>query len=237
MSIKDIAGLRYNNVFIATPTHICKRYCASRFLEAVERNADGAFHCIVDNSGSKAIKSYYPERKDRHVDSLKEMTPKDAEGKAWSIHERIVGSMNYCLGVFLNSFDKKHEWFLSLESDVILDVNTIQDLILTADKHCCKVVHSNCYPGFNKSLEICETDRLTLGCTLIHRSVFDSERFLCFRYDKEILAAFHDAFFAIDCKERGIKMIYNPFIKVLHMHAANKSRGWEELPSIERNGK
>lgn len=229
------------SVFIGTPTHICKRYCAAEFCEAVYNNAFGCLHYISCNSqaasGSSA-KHYYsqPESPDRSF--FQHCLDDSYYGNKDSKHKRIAYSMNFLREKFLLESDttnklrkkKQLEWFLSLESDLILGKDTIEQLVNSAFKYNASVLYSNCYPSFHFHKEPTEVDRITLGCTLIHRHVLEV---IDFRYDSNILEAFPDAMFAYDCNRENFKMVYNPKIYVEHRNNG-KQRGWETLPMSER---
>ena len=131
--------------------------------------------------------------------------------------------------IFLENTDK--EWYLSLESDVILNKEAVDLIVSNVQNKFAFVLHTNCYSGFNNAKERGNTDRLTMGCTLIHRSVLSE---IEFRFDESLPQAHYDAFFAHDCISKNIPMVYDPSIVLEHCHDEKGSRGWCEIPKIER---
>lgn len=214
----------YDNVFIATPTHIIKRYCASEFTQAVADFAPGSEFHIASNSRGSAF-SYYAQPHVKYHDM--NFIASFYYGRKDSIHRRIVDTVNFLRGIFLEGYC---EYYLSLEADVKINKHTLPD-ILSRMQDGVKVLHTDCYPGFQSSQFFTTVNRLTMGCTMIHRSIVEQ---IPFRYDQSILAAHYDALFAHDCTAAGISMHYDPNIHVSHMHAPNGGRGWEQLNESER---
>lgn len=216
------------DIFIGTPTHICKRYCADEFKNSLLEFANETQKSIVCNSIADAKDYYYsPGIYYRHLSLSKEFF-----GYTDSIHRRLVFTMNFLREMFL---DTTKNIFLSLESDVILRKNTIDDIVQCLNEHKeIDVLHTNCYLGFNTVKKLSETDRLTLGCTAIRRHVLEKIKF---RYDIKLLKAYHDAFFCHDAIQAGYKLYYHPDITLKHAHKSHSpSRGWEELPYKELHG-
>jgi len=214
----------YENLFICTPTHICKRYAAKQLVTAVLRYAPGAHFIVVANSTGNP-EPYYRAPGVHFVHLKLDETHYNYPD---SIHKRITASMNHGRDLFLGS--RKFTHFLSLESDVLINAATIPDMLMAIEEPNVHVVHSNCYPGFHKETEVTQVGRVTLGCTLIKREVLE---LLPFRYDERLLAAHHDAFFAADCNEAGFNIFYHPEIRVEHMHDYVGQRGWGDLPLSE----
>ena len=213
----------FSSIFIATPTHICKSYCAAEFTRATYDHCRkyGAAHYVACNSRGDAFK-YYSNPPGVIYTHHPELGTAFSGGQD-SIHRRITATMQFLRACFLNG---NWEWFLSLESDVIINEKTVQSMLNCGQL----VVHSNCYHGFH-ACGTGKVDRITLGCTLIHRSVLEP---IHFRYDPKILGAFHDAFFAIDCLNSNKTIWYDETITVEHRHTDAGQRGWERLPSGER---
>jgi len=219
----------YDNLFIGTPTHACKQYCAGDFIKASIENAPKAWHATVCNSRRDISHMY-------HLPEFGRMGRKmelgdDFYGQKDSIHRRLVVSMNYLRAAFLST---GKPWFLSLEADVLLRKDTLPllfDIAGHATDDNIQVLHANCYPGFNTSEVICKTERITLGCTLIHREVMER---LEFRYEPAILAAFHDAFFGHDAVAAGFAVYYTPFAICDHAHDEGGHRGWQDLNPSEK---
>jgi hypothetical protein len=221
----------FDKVFIGTPTHFCKRYCAQEFVQAANLYASskGAYHVVLCNSRADAAMHY--RAPGVHYGHMPEIAVK-WNGKPDSIHNRICCTMNMLRQNFLSAGSVDYpspqwEWFLSLEADVILQPDTLERMLAWQKP----VLHTNCYDGFHQQKEAGKVDRITLGCTLVHRSVV--ERFE-FRVDPEILGAFHDAFLAHDCNNAGIEMFYDPTIILPHRHDDVGTRGWNGLPSSEK---
>lgn len=220
--------MSYENIFIATPTHIAKRYCAGKFVDAVIKYAPGSQFHIASNSRLSAREFYEREGVTYHDIVLDEMHY-ECQG---AIHRRVVSTVNHLRDIFLN-LPRMHQcnWFLSLESDVIIKEDTLDRMLWAACESRAKVVYSNCYPGFLSLTEPGFTDRITLGCTLIHREVVEK---IPFRFDMGLLAAFHDAFLAYDCNYQAIRMWYDPGIEPEHVHMGNGDRGWSQFPASEK---
>lgn len=220
----------YSNLFVAVPTHICKRYCAGRFIDVVLSHLPGATVLVAGNSKGSVIPYYRREEN-------KNLTVCDLEfddgyyNQVDSIHKRIVSTVNFLRDAFF--LDSKLQWYLSLESDVLLNFVAVQQLLNVANSGVAKVIVTNCYPGFFNEKEPGFVHRLTMGCTLIHRSVIES---FPFRYDSTLLKAHYDAFFAHDCIAAGIQMYYDPSIRFEHMHDHTGDRGWKQLPTNELRG-
>lgn len=211
----------FSNIFVATPTHIIKRYCAEEFISAVLQHAPGVEFVVVANSRGNPS-PYYRRKGVRFIHQELDESYYD---RVDSIHKRIVHSVNFLRDLFLNG---KWEYYLSLEADVILNSNTIPAML---DRQCFgAVLHTNCYKGFHDLTEFGRVQRITMGCTLIRRPVLES---ISFRYDPDLLAAHYDALFAHDCNVRGIPMWYDPEIVVEHKSDSQGFRGWHHLPPIE----
>lgn len=239
--------VQYNDVFIATPTHTCKRYCATKYLEAIFSafkvqdvaprsltTKENIYHSpviAIANNARGSAATYYNAVTLRHQKVVRffyfDLTlPDDFYGRADSIHRRIVYSMNYLRDRFLETDCK---YFLSLEADVLINKHTLEGLLQHIQLY--PVVHSNCYPGFHTQNFPCLVQRMTLGCTMISREVVEK---IPFRYDVNLLACHHDGHFAFDTIQKGYEIFYDPYLKVDHVHNTLGSRGWEQLPMSER---
>lgn len=214
------------SVFVGTPTHICKRYCAREFCEASQKYLVGLYGCkhTIANNSKKSAKTFYGGYSG--IDFVDVKFPESCYGQTDSIHKRITTTANWLREMFLATDCK---WYLSLESDVIFNHDFLPRML----KHGVSVLHTNCYHGFNVSDVFGPTDRITMGCTLIARHVIEST---AFRYSQTLLAAHYDALFAHDCNELGIPMFYDPEITPLHMEDRLPGRGWNNLPEEERGG-
>jgi hypothetical protein len=224
----------FPQVFIGTPTHACKVYCAERFVEATLRNAPGSLFAVLCNSKD----SPYPYTGCGIYDHLGGSLSDSHFDNAEAVHRRIVSTCNVLRDMFLVT---SCDLYLSLESDVILDADTLPRMIAAlSDEY--PVVYANCYrwPDGRPFLEqkvAGPTDRITMGCTLMKRSVLEQ---IEYRYDPNLLGAFPDAFFAYDCREKGIGMWYDPAIWVEHVEdptargQGSIKRGWGELPKSEQ---
>lgn len=227
-------ALTTKDVFIGTPTHICKRYCAAKFSTSLMENKGEAEVHVISNSLPPTAGVGLPDSSDyplyyKGFNLTQLLLPLDFYNQRDSIHRRLVHTMNLLRSKFLNS---SASIFLSLESDVVLEKYTLDDILRVLNENPdVDVLHTNCYQGFNIERRFTLTDRITLGCTAIRQKVLDN---INFRYDPNLLAAFHDAFFSYDCKERGFRMYYAPHIKVRHLEKVNGGgRGWNELPRGE----
>jgi len=214
-----------HQLFIATPTHICKRYCAKRFVDTTARYTRACdYHHIFCNSRASA-REYYSGGDADYQDM---QFGEEFYGKEDSIHRRIVGTMQALRERFLAG---NIRWFLSLESDVMLGPNTIKDMFAAVNKYDANIIHANCYPGFNTATKPTMTERITMGCTLICREALEQ---IEFRYEPTLLGAFHDAFFGSDAMRAGFDTYYMPDIFVEHVHDDVGNRGWEQLPDSEK---
>ena len=212
-------------LFVGTPTHVIKRYAAKAYTHGLVKSTLVACPVsIVCNSKEKMRDEYKP------FEVLHLFLGADYYGNPQAIHRRILISMHYVREQFLHS---GAEWLLSLEADLILTpeileqmehrVNTVPDL---------RVLYTNCYRGFIQDIKgLGLTNRITLGCTLLHREVVD--RFP-FRIEWDNLKAFHDAHLANDCSNAGIPMHYDNDIIVNHVESIGTGRGWGHLPITER---
>jgi len=223
-----------SQIFIATPTHICKRYAAKQFSDAICLYTGNARSMVVCNSKADAAPYYAGCRKMQYT--RLDVSKSEYNNRIDSIHRRITDSANMLRDYFL-----KHtmcEWYLSLESDVILIPTTMEKIFkrvstgnFSQEGSLIKVLHTNCYQYFNDANEFGKTNRITMGCTLIHRSVLDHIKF---RYDIQRLNGHYDAFFASDCSSNFIDMFYDPDIHVHHIKNAYGFGGWQELPASEK---
>lgn len=215
--------LKPGGVFIATPTHICKRYCSAEFCKAAIENAvdpfGSKFHVYCNSRASAAL--YYGDMKIMYRDI------EPIEGfyeQPDSVHKRLVTTVRKLREDFLLT---DCDWYLSLEADVILGPGMLMAML----HHNVDVLHTNCYPGFHTEPEFCETDRITMGCTLVKRHVIEK---IPFRYDKGLLAAHYDAFFVNDCRAAGFGVYYDPQIEPDHREDRLPGRGWNNIPASER---
>ena len=218
------------DIFIGTPTHFCKRYCADRFMSGIISVPKGISKYIVSNSLADASDYYKPTQDyTGHNIYFRQLSlDRDFYGHKDSIHRRIVYTMNFLRSMFL---DTTCGLYISLESDVIISYQIVDEILFTLGNNPeIDILHTNCYKGFNAEQRLSKTNRITLGCTAIKRRVLDSIKF---RYDENLLAAFHDAFFIMDAIASGFNAYYHPHIKVNHLRNVNKSQGWDELPREE----
>lgn len=216
--------IKKGSIFIATPTHICKRYCSMEFCVAAIESAVKPFEAkfFVAGNSKSSCKIFYNFPEVQYFDvKLDQSYYSNKE----AIHSRLTKTANWLRSIFLTS---DCEYYLSLESDVILQGRKQIEAMIDHQK---PVLHTNCYPGFNASPEFCSTDRVTMGCTLIQRDVVEA---IEFRYDPTLLAAHYDSFFAHDCIARGIPMFYDPNITPVHLEDRLPGRGWSNLPEEER---
>lgn len=222
-------------VFIGTPTHACKAYCAKEFVAAVRKYAPEADFRVMCNSKEDppdyAVSGVYYD----HIAHLLDSKCYDALG---AVHERIIRTCNILREFFL---DSEADLYLSLESDVLLGPDTLPRMLSqVSDEY--PVVYANCYrwpngQGFLEQKFAGPVDRVTMGCTLIKRHVLEK---IEFRYDPNLLGAFPDAHFAYDCRKYGFGMWYDPTNWVDHVESpATKGtgttrRGWNDLPKSEQ---
>lgn len=121
--------------------------------------------------------------------------------------------------------------FLSLESDVMIREDTIRKMVARIYQRGVDVVTAECYPGFFTDIpSFTRVNRMTLGCALIKREVIEA---IEFRYEENLLAAFHDAFFIHDLNNKGFAAYYDPGIICDHCNT-DPSRGWGDLPITEK---
>ena len=214
-------------IFIATPTHICKRYCATEFVGSVLSHALDVYDCefhIAGNSEASCEKFYSNPRVKYNDMDLPSTYFKHRE----AIHQRIVYTANFLRRAFLESDCK---FYLSLEADVMLHAHDMQELVRNmVSLTDWDVLHTNCYANFNRSLVREPTNRITMGCTLVRRAVLEE---VSFRYDSKVLAAHYDAFFCKDAIAENYRCVYEPSIKPDHRDQSNM-RGWVEIPYSER---
>lgn len=228
MPVVDV-GSPYSHVFIGTPTHICKRYCAHQFVKAVEQFAPGASHLIACNSRGNA-EAYYRLAVDSTRQEFVQLNLDESYYHCPdSTHKRLEATMNLLRDKFLSS---GKFYYLSLEADVIINEATLGQLLICARETGADIIHANCYPGFHPYETFTLVERMTLGCTLIVRPVLNKFKF---RYNKCLLRAYPDAFLAEDAVKYGFKIGYNPDIKVEHVNDITGTRGWSSLPFIERS--
>lgn len=220
-----MSKIKAGSVFIATPTHVCKRYCAAEFCREVTRNAIEPFACsvIIAGNSKASCSAYYSTASGIEYRDM-EFGP-EYFGKVDSIHRRITDTALYLRERFLLT---DAEWYLSLESDVIL---WTEGFLPRMVGHNVPVLHTNCYPGFNMCASYGTTQRITMGCTLIKREVIEK---ISFRYNPDLLGAHYDALFAHDCNVAGIKMYYDPSIQPIHKEDRLPGRGWMNIPESER---
>src|SRR5688572_382867 len=98
---------KFNNVFIATPTHWVKRYCARTFTYALLEHAPGARIAVICNSKADAVRFYEPLVPGHSYLHLR--LDETHFNQPDSIHKRIVASMNLARSMFLAG---KEECFL-----------------------------------------------------------------------------------------------------------------------------
>lgn len=221
--------IQYPNLFIGTPTHVCKRYCAHEFMEATITNAPGTeFHVLCNSRDGLPIYSTFPGAVYHHFGSFLDASHFHCVD---SVHKRIAATCNELRSRFL---DSKCDLYLSLESDVMLAPDALPRMVAAISDEF-PVVYANCYRWPN-GLPFLEyetpqrTGQITMGCTLIRRDVLEK---IEFRYDPNLLAAFHDAHFAFDCNKLGIGMWYDPTIHLRHVEGGTGRRGWGEIPQDE----
>jgi hypothetical protein len=220
------------NMFVATPTHIIKDYCAREFAVEVSSRFLPENVFILCNS-KEDMQELYSVNGIQYLHAHLDDSYFNEYG---CIQRRVVISMNILRHIFLHHTPKL-DWFISLEADVIMNNAAFNELVSTLNSRPDIVVlHTECYHGFQDQLaaqyNIVEVERMTLGFTAIHRSVL--ERFK-FKVNPEAYEAFHDAHFAMDCVANGIKIHYNPKIVVDHRDsAAYNGRGWQNLSLRER---
>ena len=229
----------HKNIMVLTPTHNVKDY-AARHLVAhtstafpVEKRGGPYWWCVAANS-REFNWSPYIDATDAGIRCIHFSHLSDEYyGCEGAIHRRVVYTMNQLRECFLAS---NKRWFLSLEADVLVTASDINALITRVNEGRLVCLHANCYAGFNTSPVFCRTTRITLGCTLIHRSIIEKYEF---RYEPEKLAAFHDAFLITDMVRDGVPAHYDPNIKPKHVSRdrgpdGKLRRGWDKLPISER---
>jgi hypothetical protein len=225
------------SIFIATPTHFCKNYCQKEFLEAVLETAVKPYDAtifVLNNSEESSYGTFFLENyNNRNIHYIETNFHKSNRefffGNRLAIHRRITETAKLSRKIFLDDCNYG-DWYLSLESDVILNKDSFDKIIKNICEKAALILHTNCYCGFNSSKERCFTQSITMGCTLIHRSVLEK---INFRHDESLPEAHYDAFFAHDCVSNGIPMIYDPEIHFEHRHEKT-GRGWDKIPSNER---
>lgn len=223
------------NIMVATPTYSVKHYAAAHLAKhtdqafPVERRRDGWWRIVANSREFDWAPFQHVVGLDMiHLNKL----PDDHYECKGAIHRRVVASMNQLRELFLSS---SSQWFLSLESDVLLTRKQVRDMIACVNEHRIVCLHTNCYVGFNDSPVFTKTDRLTLGCTLIHRSIIEQFEF---KYRPDLLAAFHDALYVYDMNKAGIISHYEPNIQPIHLCEVRSKgsivcRGWQHLPTSE----
>ena len=228
----------FPNVFIGTPTHACKRYCVKQFVDAVRRYAPGAKFVMLCNSRGAAGFDLFFDGTTYLSPGFSEALDDSYFDGADSIHKRITRTCNELRERFLLS---DCDLYLSLESDVILGPDTLPRMVAAiSDEY--PIVYANCYRwpggrGFLDDTRAGPVDRVTMGCTLMRRKVLEA---IGYRYDPNLLGAFPDAHFALDCRNKGFKMWYDPTIWCDHLETpaakgvGSNRRGWAELPESEK---
>lgn len=215
--------MKSQGIFVATPTHICKRYCAQEFwksaVEHIVKPFGAKFHIYCNSRASAKI--FYDSP---HITYKDMRLGEDCFENKAAIHRRLLSTVKALREDFLLT---DLEWYLSLESDVIIGPGMMKAML---DRDV-DVLHTNCYPHFQPMTSFGPVDRITMGCTLVKRYVIDSVEFSC---DENILEAHYDAFFVNHCREKGFGVFYDPLIEPQHREDSLPGRGWSQIPWSER---
>ncbi len=218
-----------SQTFIATPTCSIKRYCAPEFSDCVVRWGAECMRYLACNSRGSSLPYY---RADAFT-SMRHLKLDDSYyNQKDSIHKRITRTANWLRDRFLET---DCNYYLSLESDVMLQAETLDMLEAFVESHPeFGMYHTNCYTGFHPEYKQnpIEVNRATVGCTLIKREVLEK---ISFRYEPTLLAAHYDAILVGDVMKQGYKIGYDASIVLPHReNATSGGRGWDQLPLKER---
>jgi hypothetical protein len=183
-----------DKVFVAVYTNRVKRYCDAEFFTALQNNITGDNIYVVDNTNDGG--TYAAELK--NIINCKLLVNLDIPEQPdnTKFHRKVAESVLYLRDIFLKS---DYEYFLIVESDVIIPPNTIQTLLknIEAMPEDTGAIGALYYEGFhNYSLiGLNYTNHVLSGCTMYKRSMIEKYPF---RYQEDYLQAFPDALICID---------------------------------------
>ncbi|MCK4260842.1 MAG: hypothetical protein KAX49_17830 [Halanaerobiales bacterium] len=235
---KKPQNLKKKKILIAVPIYDFKRYCMSEFLENLLTLS--AEVCIIDNS--KEIDFFdeicdFLENKRRKADFQVEYIG-NRFSKTDSSRLKLTETRNELRNYFLS---RNFDFFLSLESDVILTQSQLDNLFKNQRTERISVallerpnsdtiiskkieyIPSTICQRFNYSFEELENKILNvkgchLGCTLIPREILQK---IPFRYEPSLLTH-DDTFFSLDVIAKEYEIFCDGFIKPKHLF-----RQWE----------
>lgn len=208
-----------NKVFVAVYTNKVKSYCDEELISSLKNLTypNIEFH-IVDNT----IGLEYHNR-------LKSIVPSDwqvthlnisEDPKHTQFHRNVYESVNFLREEFLKS---SCDYFLIIESDVIVPSNTIEMFLEVKDK--ADLIGGLYYWGYHKDKWfvsdefVIPTDQTILsGCTFHSRRLLEE---VVFRYDENNLAPFPDAFMSIDTSGKGF--VVGNYCKIKCKHLPGRS--------------
>lgn len=222
--------LNSRDLLVAVPTFDAKEYCLHEFLQAVKRLPYDVL--LVDNS---ADPGFY-ERMCRAVGEDSENVKLETIGHCfWAddcSRKKLAVTRNYLRERFLEG---DYRFFLSLESDVIMQAAEIHRLVdhysdgvlgalieregkdtvvsrrldYRAGKHCRRYN----YRFAELTGKITESQGIHLGCTLVPRSVLEK---ISFRYEPSV-NMHDDSYFSADCTRAGFRIYCDGHVRPAHL--------------------
>lgn len=218
------------DVFVAVPTFNAKEYCVHDFLQAVKRLPYDVL--IVDNSADPGFYELMCTAVGEDKHNVKIETIGHSFWADDCSRKKLTVTRNYLRERFLEG---EYRFFLSLESDVIVQESEIHQLmeahsqgVLGAlleregkdtvvsrrmdyrdGKHCRR--HN--YRFAELTGKITECQGAHLACTLIPRCVLEE---ISFRYEPPV-NMHDDSYFSVDCTRAGIKIYCDGHVKPVHL--------------------
>ena len=218
--------------FIAIYTNECKSYCDEHFFRNLFfTDLTDCTVNIVDNS----IDASYIEK---ILGIISEVCPKvevrvdhievSRDDRSTLFQRNVTESANFLRDRFLKT---EAQNFIILESDLLPPTNWVKDLVEVSNQ--ADIIGGLYYAGFHskelyaKENEVVPTHHVLSGCTLYKREVIEK---IPFRWSRENLGAFPDAWISVDAGQAGFKMANYTKIKCFHMGKfGSMTRGQKNL--------
>ena len=182
-----------SNVFVAVYTNKVKRYCDIEFFNALQKNISTDHIYVVDNTNDNG--QYVRDLQNIINCNIINLDIPDHPAET-KFHRKVAESVLYLRDIFLKS---NYEYFLIVESDVIIPEGTIDILLENIETMPldCGAVGALYYEGFHdyKLKGIQYTNHVLSGCTIYKRSMIEKYPF---RWQEDYLQAFPDALICID---------------------------------------
>jgi len=182
-----------SNVFVAVYTNKVKRYCDSEFFNALKNNIRTNHIYVVDNTNDHG--QYARDLQNIINCDIVNLDIPEHPGET-KFHRKVAESVLYLRHIFLKS---NYEYFLIVESDVIIPKGTIDILLENIETMPLDTgaVGALYYEGFHdyKLKGIQYTNHVLCGCTIYKRSMIEKYPF---RWQEDYLQAFPDALICID---------------------------------------